>query len=343
MATKTSAYFLDSFAENHPLDLNIGGNAGTGATRWTVDWGDGTQENVTPGGGGALFAFHFCADAPPHDFDVTVQAHAPGLHFTTVTMHVFDNFNAALPTDEIGSKIQDMDIGGSGVDTFNGQGGDDWFYGNDGDDNANGSFGRDHLFGDDNDDTLDGAQDDDTVYGGHGNDHIIGGEGNDWLGDVLNGEDPENGDDTIEGGDGNDTIMGVNGDNQLFGGSGDDFIYAGRDNDTIKGGGGADLIHAGPGTDTMNGGAGPDRFEFQDFDSQFDHGVDFIESFDTTEDIIAFDVGSGTYDSFHRLHIHYRHNIATITYSNDGDKVKVQLQPGEVLDHTSFDFYDFPG
>lgn len=341
----TSAHFLDSGSPSSPLDIFIGDDPGSGATRWSIQWGDGSSETAFAQVDGSFFAFHAYATAASAVYDIRVHARAPGATYEAVHLHVFDDLNLTSGVARTGSGGQDYMAAGSGNDSFQGGGSNDWFFGNGGDDFADGGTGDDVLSGDagndslsggkgddrvsggTGDDLLDGGDGNDTVVGGQGNDVIYGGKGDDVLGETfLNGEDPESGDDTIYGGDGNDTLNGLGG------------------ADRLKGGDGADAITGGTGADVMTGGAGPDQFIFQAYDSQLTVAGDYdrISDFERTEDVIALDVGSGTYDSFENLTITYNGRVATVEYSPYEDFLKVVIRPGEFLTAVNFDFFDFP-
>lgn len=195
----TSAFFLESYGAAHPLTISLGGNAGTGATSWNVKWGDGTTDTVGPQPDDSLSAFHTYADGGAAEYEIRVTGMAGGVEFTTVKLHVFDDFNVAAPNVRVGTNDADFMAGGSDTDNFKAKGGDDWFWGNDGDDFANGGLGADNLRGGNGKDKLDGFVGEDTLYGDEGNDKLDAGSENDT---VFGG----NGNDTIDGGDGDDVL-----------------------------------------------------------------------------------------------------------------------------------------
>ena len=119
----------------------------------------------------------------------------------------------------IGTKNDDVLVGGSGDDVIRGLGGNDDLSGRSGNDRMTGDDGDDILNGGNGSDRLDGGDGADELDGGKGNDRLIGGDGNDIL-------DGGNGDDLIEPGS-----------NIGFG----DIVLGGRGNDTIdlSGGGNA--------------------------------------------------------------------------------------------------------
>jgi Ca2+-binding RTX toxin-like protein len=99
---------------------------------------------------------------------------------------------------------------------------------------------------------MDGGPGDDYLKAGRGNTVLLGGAGNDKL---VGGW----GDDVLRGGGGNDSLYGGWGDDQLFGGGGDDRLYGGSGNDILKGRSGNDYLNGGSGDDQLFGGAGDDR------------------------------------------------------------------------------------
>ncbi|SMY07753.1 Hint domain-containing protein [Flavimaricola marinus] len=118
---------------------------------------------------------------------------------------------------------------------------------------------------DPNGDVVDGndAQDgsnDDVILGNDGNDEIFGGFGNDT---VYGGNDNdtvigESGNDELYGDDGDDSVNGVDGDDTLFGGAGNDLLESGSGNDETHGDAGNDSMNGDLGNDTVFGGDGDD-------------------------------------------------------------------------------------
>ncbi len=158
----------------------------------------------------------------------------------------------------------------------------DKIFGMGGNDSILSGSGLDTIIGGAGDDTLIAGEDRfdtrDFVYGGDGDDYIEGGYGNDEL----------------RGDAGNDTISGGFGADKVIGGAGDDDLTGGAFGDQIFGGDGSDFINGGFGSDLLNGGGGADRFYHLGI---ADHGSDWIQDFDATEDVLIFG-GSATVDQF---------------------------------------------
>ena len=142
--------------------------------------------------------------------------------------------DAIQPKFVIGTKANDVLVGGGGNDVMSGGAGND---------RISGGGGNDRLNGGDGDDRLSGGFGDDRLSGGRGNDRLAGGFGNDRLAGGMSN-------DVLDGGTGNDLMDGGTGTDKLAGGLG---------SDKIKGGPGSDTIVGGPGKDTVNGGPGNDR------------------------------------------------------------------------------------
>ena len=98
-----------------------------------------------------------------------------------------------------GTALDNVIVGGAGVDWLDGRAGNDWL---------EGAAGND---------TMVGAAGNDTLVGAGGNDWLDGGVGADWL-------DGGAGADTLVGGAGNDVLVGAAGADFLDGGAGDDIL-----------------------------------------------------------------------------------------------------------------------
>ncbi len=90
-----------------------------------------------------------------------------------------------------------------------------------------------------------------VIFGGDGNDHIVSSQGNDTI-------DGGAGSDFISSRGGNDVIVDLTGDNYVHAGDGDDVVTTGNGNDCIHGGSGDDQINAGDGHNWASGGSGND-------------------------------------------------------------------------------------
>ncbi|MEH1840954.1 MAG: calcium-binding protein [Nostoc sp.] len=162
------------------------------------------------------------------------------------------------------------------------------------------------------DDNLLGSNGNDTLSGGgSGNDTINGGNGNDTIFDTLLGGD--SGNNRIDGGNGDDLLIvdyrnatkgiistinpttnsgsitaGTNSISyknieqlEIYGTNYDDNIVGSNGNDTLSGGGN--------GNDTLIGGNGSDTF---DLNNLYAEGVDSLNDFDPTNDLIEVDIYS---------------------------------------------------
>lgn len=189
--------------------------------------------------------------------DVNVQGLKKG-HAITETIEVSTS----------GGAIQDITIvisGGSG-----GSGSNEIIAGA-GNNTINVVLGKYHITSGSGNDIITTGSADDVLYAGNGNNIINSGGGNDRI---TSGE----GDDTITSIAGRDIISAGNGNNIVNGGKGKDKIVSGNGDDVINGGGGAD---------TMTGGLGKDTFVF---DNLAKGAADKITDFDSTYDLLLFDV-----------------------------------------------------
>ncbi|RZI47407.1 LysM peptidoglycan-binding domain-containing protein [Rickettsiales endosymbiont of Peranema trichophorum] len=144
-----------------------------------------------------------------------------------------------------------------------------------------GGDGNDLLFGGDGDDEIRGGKGNDQLSGGTGKNTIDGGEGNDLCSyassqeginvNLSEGkgfkkgiyEDIYTDIEGIIGSRYNDRIIGDDNSNQLFGGDGDDYI---------NGGGWSDKISGGKGNNVLDGGTGRDEFFVAEGSNEVDGG-----------------------------------------------------------------------
>ena len=189
---------------------------------------------------------------------------------------------------------------------------------------VNGTAGDDLLMGTDDGEVINALDGDDTVIASDGFDTVDGGTGTDVIdfsGEtggiqimsdfnsdaVLNREDPQTGGllqtymnfEGVIGTDGDDLIalFSTDVDFDFVLGGGSDLVAASDGNDTIDLGAGDDLVTGGKGDDIITLGAGADlvgftRYAVDPFPSG--DGNDRITDFDEGEDVIVFQIVSGT-------------------------------------------------
>lgn len=133
------------------------------------------------------------------------------------------------------------------------------------------------------DDVLIGFAGNDSIAGLAGQDRIEGNGGDDTL---LGGI----GDDNLLGQADQDLILGGVGNDSLQGGTGNDRLFGEAGQDTLSGGAGIDFLSGGFGDDLLNGGGNCDLFSLR-----LRGGVDTIQDFDTTSDILVL-TGNVSFD-----------------------------------------------
>jgi len=301
--TLTLANTAPSVAINGPADAEAGQSLTFQLTAtdpspadtfsYTIDWGDGTSDQVT--GNASATTTHAYADA--------------NLYTVTVTATDDDGGESAADTHQV--SVSSIEVGGDGDITINGsdsagdriviyplgemyavrmnnvtstivaaerivvhgRGGNDFlvvagrldipvlFHGGDGNDYLAGGSSGDSLVGGTGNDILLAGEGDNFADGGDGSDRIEGRSGRDTLlggagNDRINGG---GGDDLLSGGTGNDLLFGDLGDDLLTGGSGNDSLLGHFGNDLLLGGDHADQLRGGFDHDLLVGGSGADR------------------------------------------------------------------------------------
>ncbi|MBE8990610.1 calcium-binding protein [Nostoc sp. LEGE 12450] len=156
--------------------------------------------------------------------------------------------------------------------------------------------------------TLNGGAGNDTLRAdfSEGDNLLNGGDGNDYLSASTSGYSYDYagiitlGNNTLNGGAGDDTINidFSSGENLLDGGDGNDILSAlsASGNNILIGGDGNDILIGGSGNDTLYGGDGNDTFVFDTLFKIFNVGVDTIDDFNATNDVIqisALSFGGG--------------------------------------------------
>lgn len=215
-----------------------------------------------------------------------------------------------------GGDGDDILVGLGGNDGLQGQGGNDYLYCGSGNDTADGFNGSDVILGEDGDDIMYGGADQDYLFGGSGTNAFYGGDGVDVLisegsNDLMDGG--EGGDyfyaygtttTTAQGFDGNDIFVMQSGSNVAFGGTGQDYFYMGAGDDQMFGGDGVDVLIGGGGNDLFDGGAGTDYLflgagkDTVKFNGS--SGVDVINNFDPSQDVINLQGSSFAIHSFNQ-------------------------------------------
>jgi Ca2+-binding RTX toxin-like protein len=175
----------------------------------------------------------------------------------------------------------------AGNDVFVGSQADDTLFALDGNDTLAGGAGNDVLGGDVGDDKIYGGAGNDTMWGWEGNDLLSGGDGADEIGGDAGSDNLFGcaGQDTIYGWDGDDRISGGADGDELNGDAGKDYLYGEGGNDTLYGGDDNDTLSGGAGDDLLGGEGGCNVYEFAD--ASFNFGVDTIECFAQTFDLIS--------------------------------------------------------
>lgn len=168
------------------------------------------------------------------------------LSLTDVTATAAATSGGGNPPALIGSRCNDIMIGGSG---------DDLVWAGDRNDHISTGAGGDLIFAGDGNDVILAGAGDNTVIGGDGNDRITTLGGDDWI---FAGE----GNDVIDAGSGNDLIDGGDDNDMILCGAGNDVVRGGKGNDVIDLGAGFDVVllgaKGGDGNDVIRGGAGTD-------------------------------------------------------------------------------------
>jgi len=155
----------------------------------------------------------------------------------------------------VGTRGDDVLVGGPQKDTIHALDGDDYLAGRGGADVLRAGPGNDDARGGDGADVLKGKLGTDELRGSDGKDAIYGGLGR----DVAYGAD---GADRIYGGGGPDTLNGGSGMDKLVDGDGRDLVRSGSGKDSISLGQPdrvADQINCGPGMDYVMYAGGVDR------------------------------------------------------------------------------------
>jgi Ca2+-binding RTX toxin-like protein len=175
----------------------------------------------------------------------------------------------------------------AGNDVFVGGQADDTLFALDGSDTLAGGAGNDLLGGDVGDDQVYGGTGNDTMWGWEGNDLLSGGDGADQIGGDAGSDNLFGcaGQDTIYGWDGDDRISGGADGDEVNGDAGKDYLYGEGGNDAIYGGDDNDTLNGGAGNDILGGEGGCNVYEFAD--ASFNFGVDTIEGFAQTFDLIS--------------------------------------------------------
>ena len=258
---------------NQPLSYELtatGGVAG-GSYAVSVDFGDGTPEQLIPfeadASGNATISVEY---AYPEVGDFAINATVPNdSDGAAAQLDVSIGYIELIPVDD--SQQVTLHIGGSsrhdGISVIPRRDGTacvymshPWFHeivelSSDTEIFIYGGDGNDFLRVDPripNAVTIFGGNGNDFLHGASGNDHLDGGAG--W--DHLFGND---GNDQLEGGSGTDFLHGGRGDDTLLGGTERDHLYAGSGNDLLDGGTGNDFLFGHQGNDILIGSDGDDR------------------------------------------------------------------------------------
>jgi Ca2+-binding RTX toxin-like protein len=195
---------------------------GTDVSAFTINWGDGSPNQILHGDEAFPGSGLYLAEAPhayaadgTYVIIVNDRPNDPAIPPVKLKAYMYSGVTADLTIT--GTGMMDMILSGIGNDMLKGGAGDDWISGDGGNDTIIGGDGRDMLFGDLGNDLLRGGNGDDFIAGGEGNDRLYGGGDS----DVLNGGA---GDDLLYGDDGSDTLDGGAGADRLTGGAGGDYF-----------------------------------------------------------------------------------------------------------------------
>jgi Ca2+-binding RTX toxin-like protein len=188
-----------------------------GADAYTVNWGDGKVERLSPFEVNGTTAGALHSYAANGTYRIAVNDRPNDASTAPVTLRAYVYTDDTQGMDLRGTSLADVFLGGSGPDRFVAGLGDDVVWTGGGDDQAFGGGGQDDLFGGFGHDTLRGGDGGDTVAGGSGSDLLFGDAGYDLLlghwgndrldagseGAVLDGQEDA---DLLIGGSGADTF-----------------------------------------------------------------------------------------------------------------------------------------
>jgi PKD repeat protein len=202
-------------ASDSPDDMEAG-------FTFTIDWGDGTTEEI-PDGEAVTVATHAYSDVGTYTVTVTATDQDGGV--SDEVTHTVEIKVAALIEDPLNPGDMLLAVGGT-----------------DGDDTIviNPSRGMKVLVGGESVGRFTGV-DRIAVYGGDGDDNIV-------IAGAIRA------DAWVDGGAGDDRIKGGKGDDVLNGGEGNDNLNGGQGDDMVIGGAGLDRVNGGPGGDLLFGG-----------------------------------------------------------------------------------------